>query len=76
MATPQQNPGEATMPKSISLDTFLVTLKVPRDLPAANGTKIRRTLNRTGFQTRLRQAVEAAVKQFPTLQLVTVSVSR
>ena len=64
------------MPKIVELDTFLVTLKVPRDLPAATVSKIRRVLNRPGFQIRMRQAVEALLRRYPTLQSVTLSVSR
>jgi len=64
------------MPKTVELDTFLVTLTVPRDLPAATVSRIRRVLNRPSFQTRLRRSVEALVRQYPSLHSVTLSVSR
>ena len=64
------------MPKIVELDTFLVTLKVPRDLSAATVSKIRRVLNRRGFQIRLRRTVDALLRRYPTLQNVTLSVSR
>ena len=64
------------MPKIVELDTFLVTLKVPRDLPAATVSKIRRVLNRPGFHARLRQTVEALLRRYPALQNITPSVSR
>ena len=64
------------MPKIVQLDTFLVTLKVPRDLPAATVSKIRRVLNRPGFQIRMRRTVEALLRRYPTLHTVTLSVSR
>lgn len=63
------------MSKTVELDTFLVTLKVPRDLSAATVTKIRRVLNRPGFQARLRLTVEAFLRKHPTLQSVTPFVS-
>jgi hypothetical protein len=64
------------MPKTVELDTFLVTLKVPRELPATAVAKIRRVLNRPAFQARLRSAIEALLGRYPALQLVTPSVSR
>ena len=64
------------MPKIVELDTFLVTLKVPRDLPAGTVSKIRRVLNRPDFHARLRQTVEALLRRYPALQNVTPSVSR
>jgi len=64
------------MPKTVDLDTFLVTLKVPRDLPAATVSKIRRVLNRPGFHVRLRRTVEVLLRRYPALDSVTLSVSR
>jgi hypothetical protein len=64
------------MSKIVELDTFLLTLKVPRDLPAATVSKIRRVLNRPAFQARLRQTVEALLRRYPTLHTVALSVSR
>ena len=64
------------MPKTVELDTFLVTLTVPRDLPAATVSQIRSVLNRRGFEARLRKAVEALLRRYSTLHSVTLSVSR
>ena len=64
------------MPKTVELDTFLVTLTVPRDSPAATVSRIRRVFNRPGFQARLRRTVEALLRRYPTLQTVSLSVSR
>ena len=64
------------MPKTVELDTFLVTLKVPRDLPEAAVSKIRRVLNRPSFQARLRRTIEAHLRRYPALRTVTLSLSR
>jgi hypothetical protein len=64
------------MPETVELDTFLVTLKVPRDLPEAAVAKIRRILDRPAFQSRLRRTVESLLGRYPALQTVTLSLSR
>jgi uncharacterized protein YcgL (UPF0745 family) len=64
------------MPKTVDLDTFLVTLKVPRDLHSATVSKIRRVLNRPGFRVRLRRTVEVLLRRYPALDSATSSISR
>ena len=64
------------MPKTVELDTFLVTLKVPRDLPESAVAKARRVLDRPAFQARLRRTVEALLRRYPALETVTLSLSR
>jgi hypothetical protein len=67
---------EKTMPKTVELDTFLVTLKVPRDLPNAAVARIRRRLGRPAFRARLHRAVEALLRRYTVLAPLTPSVSR
>jgi hypothetical protein len=64
------------MPKTVELDTFLITLKVPRDLPEAAVSKIRRILDRPAFHARLRRTVGAHLRRYTALQTVTLSLSR
>ena len=64
------------MPKTVELDTFLVTLKVPRELPRAAVAKVRKALDRPQFRVRLRRSVAAFLKQLPDLRTVTVAISR
>lgn len=63
-------------PDSVTLDEFLLTLSIPRDLPDAEVTPIRRTLHRRRFSKRLQNLVSEFLQQFPTLAVVSVTVSR
>ena len=60
----------------VTLDVFLVTLLIPKNLPDDAVAKVRRTLNRATVSTQLRQAVATLLRRFPALSAVTVSVSR
>ena len=57
----------------VELDTFLVTLKVPRGVPVA---AMQRILSRPRFQAQLRQAIAATLKRYATLKPLTVTLSR
>ena len=60
----------------VTLDVFLVTVLIPKNLPDDAAAKARRTLNRATVSTQLRQAVATLLRRFPALSAVTVSVSR
>ena len=60
----------------ITLDVFLVTVTIPPDHPNPEVITIRRTLNRASFLSRLHETVANRVRQFPTLNAVTVSISQ
>ncbi|QEL17653.1 hypothetical protein [Limnoglobus roseus] len=60
----------------VPLDEFLVTITVPRDLPAADAARARRTLDHPAFPAALRRLAAALVRRFPTLAAVTVTVAR
>jgi len=60
----------------VELDTFLVTLKVPRHLPTKTVTQIRRVLNRPTFQSRLRRTLDELLRRYPTLADVSLTITR
>lgn len=66
----------AEAPGTVTLDVFLLTVTIPRDRPAAELAKARRTLNRLPFRAALQVAVGDVVRRFPTLAAVTVTVAR
>ncbi len=64
------------MPKSVVIDELIVTLRVPADLADDQAEAIRRTLAGGEFMAQIRRAVRLAVRSFPELSVVRVSVSR
>ena len=60
----------------VTLDVFLVTLLIPKNLPDDDVAKVRRTLNRATVSTQLRQTVTTLLQRFPTLAAVTLTLSR
>ena len=57
----------------VELDTFYITLKLPKDQPVA---MIRRILNRPNFHDQLQKAVESVLKQYRPLKSLAVTLSR
>lgn len=64
------------MPPTVIADELHVTVRMPADLPAAEVEAVRRTLAEPAFVDRLRAAVLAALREFPDLASVAVTVSR
>jgi len=62
--------------KSVVIDDIHITIRIPNDLPETQTEAIRRTLQGDDFMDRLRRAVRAAVRAFPELAVVRVSLSR
>ena len=60
----------------VTLDVFLVTVLIPKNLPDDDVAKVRRTLNRVTFSTQLQQTVTTLLHRFPTLAAVTLTFSR
>ena len=60
----------------VTLDVFLVTVLIPKNLPDDDVAKVRRTLNRVTFSTQLQQTVTTLLQRFPTLAAVTLTLSR
>ena len=60
----------------VVLDVFLVTVTIPRNHPAFEVIKIRRTLNRLRFATRLQNCVATLIRALPSLTAIDVSVPR
>ena len=64
------------MAESVVLDEIHITIRIPNDLPETQTEAIRRTLQGDDFMDRLRRAVRAAVRAFPELAVVRVSLTR
>jgi len=64
------------MPRLILVDELHVTLSAPRGLTPAEYRSIRRALVRPGFRAALGSAVRAALRRFPSLRRVRVTLSR
>jgi len=62
--------------ESVVLDEIHITIRILNDLPETQTEAIRRTLQGDDFMDRLRRAVRAAVRAFPELAVVRVSLSR
>jgi hypothetical protein len=64
------------MPPTVIADELHVTVRMPADLPSGEAVAVRRTLAEPAFIDRLRDALLAAVREFPALAPVAVTVSR
>ena len=64
------------MAKTVVIDEIHVTVRAPSDLPEARADEIHTTLASEDFMSRLRRAVRAAVRAFPELAVVRVSLAR
>ena len=57
-------------------DELHLTVRMPADLPAGEAEAVRRTLADRAFVDRIEAAIQAAVREFPALAPITVTVSR
>jgi len=64
------------MADTVVIDELHLTVRMPAVLPAGEAEAVRRTLSEPAFVDRLRAAVLAAVREFPALAPVAVTVSR
>jgi hypothetical protein len=64
------------MTGTVIADELHLTVRMPADLPAVEAEAVRRTLADPAFTDRLRNAIRAAVREFPALVPVAVTVSR
>jgi hypothetical protein len=64
------------MAKPVTIEEFHLTIRVPADLPATAAAAVRRTLADEAFRTRLRRAIRRAVRSFPDLDVVRLSLTR
>jgi len=65
-----------TRMKTVILDEWQITVRVPAALPDADVDAIRAVLDAAAFAERLRRALRAAVATFPALAACRVTVSR
>ena len=63
------------MPPSVPLETFVLTLHVPRTISDADVSSILQLLRRKSFRARLRNALVEFLRKTPALAPVTVSVT-
>jgi hypothetical protein len=64
------------MAKTVLLDEWHVTFRIPETLPDANVRAVRRVLNSKAFTAAVRRAVSQEVKRRPALKPVRVTVSQ
>ncbi len=64
------------MANTVPVDELHLTLHIPDDTPEETARVIRRTLAGDDFMDRLRRAVLAALRAFPELNDVSVSLTR
>ena len=64
------------MTATVIVDELHVTVRVPAGLSGPEVEAVRRVLDGDAFPDRLRDAVEAAVREFPELAPIVVTVSR
>jgi hypothetical protein len=62
--------------KSITIDEIHLTVRVPNDLPDDESAAIHTALAGAEFMNRLRRAIRAALRAFPELAVVRVSLTR
>ena len=64
------------MNRTVIIEQFHVTVRVPANMPDRAVVIIRTTLAGAGFVTRLRRTIRAAIRADPTLAPVRISLSR
>ena len=64
------------MPRTVVIDEFHLTIRVPKDLPDDRVEEVRRVLSGDDFMNRLRRAVRAAIRAFASLADVSASLTR
>lgn len=64
------------MANTVPVDELHLTLRIPDDTPEETAEVIRQTLAGGDFTERLRQAVLTALRAFPELNAVSVSLTR
>ena len=64
------------MTERILLDQLLITINVPKNLPAEDSGAIVRTLRSRRFQAAFERAVKQFVSRYPALRLVNLFISR
>lgn len=63
-------------PKHVTIDEIHLICRIPADLPDDEAEAVRETLAGDEFMDRLRRAVRAALRAFPELSTVRVSLTR
>jgi len=64
------------MNRTVMIEQFHLTVRVPATLPDPTVIAIRTTLAGAGFVTHIRRAIRAAIRADPTLAPVRIALSR
>jgi hypothetical protein len=64
------------MPKTVLLDEWQITFRIPENIPAADVRAVRRVLNSKAFTAAVRRALSQQVRRRPALKPVRVTVSQ
>ncbi len=64
------------MPKTVLLDEWHVTFRIPASLPEAELRAVRRVLTGKAFTAAVSRAVLAEINKWPVLKLVRVELGR
>lgn len=64
------------MAKTVTIDELHLTIRIPNDLPDDEVEAIRKSLAAVDFMARLRKAIREAIRAFPQLSIVRVSINR
>jgi hypothetical protein len=64
------------MPKTVLLDEWRITFRIPENLPNPEVRAVRRVLNSKEFTAAVRRAVLAVMKRSPVMTPVRVTISR
>jgi 2'-5' RNA ligase len=64
------------MAKTVVIDELHLTVRIPANLPDAQADAVRETLAGAEFTDRLRRSIRAAVRAFPELDVVRVTLAR
>ena len=64
------------MAKTVIIDELHLTFRIPNDLPDTEAEAIRQALAGADLMNRLRRAIRDAIRVFPELAVVRVSLTR
>jgi hypothetical protein len=64
------------MPKTVMLDEWHVTFRIPKTMPDSDVRAVRRELNSKAFTAAVRRVVSQEVRRRPALKPVRVTVSQ
>ena len=64
------------MAKAIMMEEFHLSVFAPRQLPSSEYDGIHQTITNANFRAKLRRAVRAVFRQYPSLTKVKITITR